>query len=235
MNLQQILDDLNALDPQNPGAWPLYVRLSAVVLLAIALLIGGYYFLIDPELQTLHIEEGKESSLLDEFLQKQKKVAALDAYKAQLQEMEKTFGTMLRMLPGKTEVANLLNDISQTRVASSLEEELFKPQSDITRDFYAEIPNQIIVVGTYHEMGGFVSGVAALPRIVTIDDVDIKAFTESGKQKSSKDKKDTNSNDGGVLLRMQALAKTYRYLDDQEMSAQESKKKASGPPKGEVK
>lgn len=231
MNLQQYVDELNSLDPQNPGAWPLYARLGAVALLALALLGAGYYFLIMPELDVLAGEESKEAGLFEEFEQKQRKVAALDAYKAQLEEMQKTFGSMLRVLPGKTEVANLLNDISQTRVASSLEEELFKPQGEIPKDFYAEIPNQIIVVGTYHEMGSFVSGVAGLPRIVTVDDVEIKpAASGPGSAAIKKEKKDANSTDGGMLLRMQALAKTYRYLDDEETAAQEAKKKAAQKP-----
>ncbi len=212
MNFQQILDELNSLDPQNPGAWPLYVRLAAVVILAILVIGGGYYFLIQPKLQELDQEKAMESSLFNDFETKQKKVAALDAYKAQLAEMEKSFGSMLRQLPSRTEVANLLNDIAQTRIASSLEEEFFRPLGEAPRDFYAEIPNQLVVTGTYHEMGNFVSGVAALPRIVTIDDVELHPI--GGRI----DKKDASSGDSGMLLRMSALAKTYRYLDDQEIS-----------------
>ena len=225
MNLQQYIDELNSLDPQNPGDWPLYARVGAAVLLAIVIGFAGYWFVIKPEQEILAQERGKEAGLFEEFETKQRKVAALDAYKAQLQEMEKSFGDMLRQLPGKAEVANLLNEISQTRVASSLEEELFKPQGDIIKDFYAELPNQIIVVGTYHEMGNFVSGVAALPRIVTIDEVDIRPVTATPQAGA---KTDANSADGGVLLRMQALAKTYRYLDDEETQAQ-SAEKNKGP------
>lgn len=228
MNLQQYIDELNSLDPQNPGAWPLYARIGAVVLLAIGIFVGGYYAVIQGEQEILKTEQGKESGLFEEFELKQRKVAALDAYKAQLQEMEKSFGDMLRQLPGKAEVANLLNEISQTRVASSLEEELFRPQSDIIKDFYVELPNQITVVGTYHEIGNFVSGVAALPRIVTIDDVELKPMGSSAQRPGSK-KTDANSTDGGVMLRMNALAKTYRYLDDEEAATQSSQKKATMP------
>jgi type IV pilus assembly protein PilO len=124
--------------------------------------------------------------------------------------MERSFGSMLRQLPSKTEVANLLNDISQTRIASGLEEELFKPLPQIPRDFYAEIPNQIVVIGSYHQMGEFVSGIATLSRIVTIEDVEIKPAGKSGKP-------------GVSHLRMQAQAKTYRYLDDEELAAQKPK------------
>ena len=123
--------------------------------------------------------------------------------------MERSFGAMLRQLPSRTEVANLLNDISQTRVASSLEEELFEPLPEVQKEFYAEIPNKIIVTGDYHQMGQFVSGVAALPRIVTIDEVELRPL---GGQGAAKDQ-----------LRMSALAKTYRYLDDAELAAAKPK------------
>lgn len=232
MNLQQYIDELNSLDPQNPGDWPLYARVGAAVLLAVIVAFAGFWFVIKPEQEFLEQELLKEPSLFEEFETKQRKVAALDAYKAQLQEMEKSFGDMLRQLPGKAEVANLLNEISQTRVASSLEEELFKPQADVVKDFYAELPNQIIVVGTYHEMGNFVSGVAALPRIVTIEEVDIRPVAVDGPGNKGKKKgdqaADASSTDGNVVLRMQALAKTYRYLDDEETAAQTAKQSKPG-------
>lgn len=202
MNVQDILKELQSLDAQNPGAWPGWARNGAVVLTAVLLILAGLYFVVQPKYDELQVEQGKEISLREEFERKQKKVAALDAYKDQLAEMERSFGTMLRQLPSKTEVANLLQDISQTRVQSALEEELFEPQGEVPKDFYAEVPNRIIVTGNYHEMGQFVSAVAALPRIVTIDEVELKPI---GGQAAS------------TQLRMSALAKTYRYLDDGEI------------------
>lgn len=214
MNAQQIIDELQSLDAENPGNWPLYARIGAAVLLAIAVMGGGFWYMVKPKMEELKLEQAKEPTLKEEFERKQRKVAALDAYKEQLEEIERSFGAMLRQLPSKSEVANLLNDISQTRVASSLDEELFKPASEQPKDFYVEIPNQIIVTGTYHEMGTFVSGVAALPRIVTIDDVNITVLSKGAAGQN-------------LELRMQALAKTYRYLDDEEMAARAPKKPAA--------
>jgi type IV pilus assembly protein PilO len=196
MKAQDILTELQSLDAQNPGAWPLYARIGAAVLLGVVILVGGTYVLIKPLREALIAEEAKEGDLRTKFENNQRKAAALELYKEQLAEMERNFGAMLKQLPSKSEVANLLNDISQTRVASSLEEELFQPVGEMPKEFYAEIPNRIVVTGSYHEMGNFVSSVAALPRIVTIDEVDIRPV---GK---------------GDELRMQALAKTYRYLDE---------------------
>jgi type IV pilus assembly protein PilO len=211
---QEIFEELQTLDPQNPGAWPLYARIGAAVLAALVILGAAGYFLIKPSLENLEREERTEVQLRQEFETKQRKVAALDAYRAQLAEMERSFGAMLRQLPSRTEVANLLNDISQTRVASSLEEELFRPSGEVPKEFYAELPNQIIVIGSYHQMGEFVSGIAALSRIVTIESVDIKAATAARGGRGA-----TAILSSGPL-RMEAVAKTYRYLDDEELAAQ---------------
>ncbi|MDP3856861.1 MAG: type 4a pilus biogenesis protein PilO [Stagnimonas sp.] len=215
MNAQDILKELQSLDAQNPGAWPSWARNGAVILVAVVLVMLGLYFVIKPQYEELEQERGKEASLREEFERKQKKVAALDAYKEQLAEMERSFGTMLRQLPSKTEVANLLQDISQTRVASALEEELFEPQAEAPKDFYAEVPNRIVVTGNYHEMGQFISSVAALPRIVTIDEVELKPIGGQGSRSE---------------LRMSALAKTYRYLDDGELMEAKPKKAGGRKP-----
>jgi len=203
VDLRKALAELQSLDAQNPGSWPTWVRIASSILLGLVIIGLALWYGVKPLSEELEIKRADEVNLRAEFERKQRKVAALDAYKDQLKEMERNFGAMLRQLPSKTEVANLLADISQTRVASSLEEELFQPQPEAPKDFYAEIPNRIVVVGNYHEMGGFVSGVAALPRIVTIDEVELKPA-------------------GGTApkgeLRMTALAKTYRYLEDSEMS-----------------
>lgn len=210
MNAQQVLKELQTLDTKNPGNWPLYVRIAAVVLLAVLIIGVGYWQFVTPLLDDLAHAKDEEVALKADFEAKQKKVAALDALKEQLAEMERSFGTMLRVLPSRAEIANLLIDISQTRLANSLEEELFQPQGEQPKEFYAEVPNRITVVGNYHQMGGFVSGVAALPRIVTIEDVEIRP-AGGGAAKDA--------------VRMAAIAKTYRYLDENEIAAAKPKAK----------
>lgn len=218
MNFQDAINDLQTLDVQNPGTWPTWVHVAAAILTAVLLVGAGLYFKLMPMNDELRAARDQETALFSDFERKQKKVVALDAYKAQLQEMERSFGAMLKQLPSRSEVANLLNDISQTRVASALDEELFQPDAEQPKDFYAIIPNKIVVTGSYHEMGAFVSGVAGLPRIVTVDEVEIRAAKAGGGA-------------GPVSLtpgdlRMTAVAKTYRYLDDSEIEAAEAAKKA---------
>ncbi len=194
MDLQQ----LNDLDFSNLGDWPIVVKLVAV-LLACSLVVGGwYYFDTQPQLEQLAKAEKNETKLRKTFEKKQKKAANLEAYKQQLAEMRESFGAMLRQLPDKTEVAALLVDVSQTGLAAGLEFELFKPVKERRRDFYAELPIQLKVIGNYHEFGDFISGLAALPRIVTIHNVQIK----------------TRKGGGAKSLQLTATAKTYRYLDE---------------------
>ena len=219
MNFQDAINDLQTLDVQRPGTWPDWVHVATASLAGVLLVAAAAYFKLLPMREELATARAQETALFDEFERKQKKVVALDAYKAQLQDMERSFGAMLKQLPSRSEVANLLNDISQTRVASSLEEELFQPQPEQPKDFYAEIPNKIIVTGDYHEMGSFVSGVAALPRIVTIDEVEIRAEKGQGGGRNLAALSPES-------LRMTAIAKTYRYLDEDELAAAEASKKA---------
>ncbi len=191
------LAELKNLDPKDPGNWPWLAKGGAMVLLVLAVLGGGYWFDTQHQRVELAKVQKKEGDLKAEFEKKQAKAVNLDTYKRQMEEMHETFGTMLRQLPGKTEVADLLVDITQTGLASGLEFNLFKPGAEVKREFYAELPITLEVKGTYHELGTFVSGVAALPRIVTIHNISV-------------------GNDGGKL-KMSATAKTYRYLEDAEM------------------
>ena len=192
------LSDLNELDLHNIANWPLPARIAVVAMVFVGVLGLGYWLDIKDQRISLEKAENKETELRQTFETKAKKAANLAAYEQQLEEMKASFGAMLRQLPNKTEVAELLVDISQTGLASGLEFELFKPQGEVPREFYAELPISIRVKGSYHEFGSFISGVAALPRIVTVHDIEM-----------------VPGKDGGELT-MDMLAKTYRYIDEEE-------------------
>ncbi len=198
MNFSEVNWELDAA-----GTWPLPVKIATVIL--VSLLAAGVCIKLDTldQLDALELVGKKETELKNIFDVKQKKAVNLDAYRNQLKEIEATFGNMLRQLPDKTEVANLLVDVSQTGLASGLEFELFKPKGELKQEFYAELPIDIRVIGSYDEFGAFVSGLATLPRIVTIHNVNIKP------RKKGKDEDMT----------MDAVVKTYRYLDDREQAA----------------
>lgn len=190
------------LDPNNIGNWPAPAK-AAVIGFGCAVLLGlGWYFDTNDQRLLLEQVEGKEQTLKQDFEAKQSKVVNLDALKEQLQDIQQSFGDMLKRLPNKTEVAALLVDISQQGLGAGLEFELFKPGSEQPAEFYVELPINIRVTGSYHQLGQFVSGVADLPRIVTQHDIKIKA----------KDK-------GGLI--MESIAKTYRYLGEEEEAAQQ--------------
>lgn len=193
------LSDLNDLDLSNIASWPFPARVVLIGILFVTVLALGYYLDIKDQRVMLQKAEATEAELRSTFEVKAKKAANLEAYEQQLAEMTESFGAMLRQLPNKTEVADLLVDISQSGLASGLEFELFKPQNEIPKEFYAELPISIRVKGNYHEFGSFVSSVAALPRIVTVHDINIVP----GKEVDS-------------ILTMDLLAKTYRYMDDDE-------------------
>ena len=202
--------NLNDLDLSNISRWPAAARAVVILFIMAGVIFLGYWFHAKDQLQVLQEAENKETSLKVIFEKKAKQAANLEAYEQQLKEMQESFGAMLRQLPNKTQVADLLVDISQTGLASGLEFELFKPEAEIPQEFYAILPIQIRVTGTYHEFGNFVSGVAALPRIVTLHDIKI---TKRGK----------GDND---QLVMDMTAKTYRYLEESERPHE--KKKGGG-------
>ncbi|HHH39641.1 MAG TPA: pilus assembly protein PilO [Sedimenticola sp.] len=197
MNLQE----LNELDLSNIGLWPAPVKAVIVLLLCVAIAVGWYYMDTEDQLKKLKKAEKTELSLRKKFEKKQAKAVNLERYRKQLKEMKQSFGTMLRQLPDKTEVAELLVDVSQTGLASGLEFQLFDPLGERRKEFYAELPIKIKVNGDYHQFGNFISGLASLPRIVTIHDITI---TPRKKKQG-----------GGGQLVMEAVAKTYRYLDEE--------------------
>lgn len=194
------IEELQSLDTSDPGRWPFLFRAIAVAIVFIAVASAGIYlWVIKTEMPLLERAEREERELRATFEQKQRKAANFDAYRAQLAEIERSFGAMLRQLPGKTEVPNLLVDISQTGLAAGLEEKLFQPMGELQKEFYAELPIKIRLSGSYHELGNFVSGIAALPRIVTLHDIVIKP----------------QDSDVYDELTLDVTAKTYRYLDEE--------------------
>ena len=209
-----ILDDLKSLDPNDPGRWPLPVRIGSVVVCFVVLASVLFYFLVwsdkKPELDRVAAEE---QALRNTFKSKHSKAVNLEIYQQQLADIERSFGALLRQLPGRTEVPNLLVDISQVGVGAGLEEKLFQPSAEVKKDFYAELPIKIRLTGSYHQMGEFVSGIAALPRIVTLHEMTIKP-----------ENKDLYDN-----LSFELTAKTFRYLDDAEVAAAEKAKTPAKP------
>jgi type IV pilus assembly protein PilO len=200
------------LDPNNIGNWPGPIKGIVILILCAALLGAGYWFDTKDQLVALESSQEKETELKRVFEIKQRKAANLDALREQLKDMKESFGNLLRLLPNKTEIEGLLVDISQSGLAAGLEFELFKPSAEQVADFYAIQPISIRVTGTYHEFGNFISSVAALPRIVTQHDVNM----------SSKGGGPIGASDALV---MNIIAKTYRYLEEDEIEAAASSKK----------
>jgi len=195
-----IVDELRSLDTSDPGRWPLPIRAGAVaIVFAAAVAMGIWILVINQEMPGLRAAERQEIDLRAQFEDRQRKAANFDAYRAQLAEIERDFGAMLRQLPGKTEVPSLLVDISQTGLGAGLEEQTFTPTGEIQKDFYAELPIKLRYTGSYHELGNFVSGIAALPRIVTLHDISIRPVNGSNPDE----------------LTLDVTAKTYRYLDEE--------------------
>lgn len=192
-----IRQELQNLDPNNPGVWPWPFQAALLVIVFVVILYGGWYMDVSDQTSNLAQAEQKEQELKNTFEVKQKKAANLNALKEQMKEMQQSFGDMLRQLPNKTEIAGLIVDISQTGLAAGLEFDLFKPEQEQPTEFYAELPIQIVVNGTYHQFGQFVSGIASLPRIVTTHNIKIVRQGDSGQ------------------LQMSAVAKTYRALDEE--------------------
>ena len=200
------------LDPNNIGNWPGPLKGVVILLLCAALLGAGYWFDTKDQLVMLEGAQKKEVELKRVFEIKQRKAANLEQLREQLKEMKESFGNLLRLLPNKTEIEGLLVDISQSGLSAGLEFELFKPSAEQVAEFYAIQPIAIRVTGTYHEFGNFVSTVAALPRIVTQHDINMTP-------------RKSGAIPGGEELVMNMVAKTYRYLEEEEIEAAAAAKK----------
>lgn len=207
-------DEIRRLNPRDIGIWPLPAKVAAVFLLFIVLTALAAYFGWSPQYDELESKEKQEVVLRQEYSTKKSQAINLDLYIQQLKEVEQQFGTLLRQLPSKSEMDALLSDINQAGLGRGLQFELFKPSSERLQDFYAEVPVDLRVTGNYHDIAAFTSDVSQLSRIVTLNDVAI----------TNKDPKDT-------VLTMEAVAKTFRYLDDEEVSKQRKAKDALKAPK----
>lgn len=195
-----VVEELKSLDINDVGRWPLIFRAAVIAIVFVLVVAAGVWFtIVKDKAPQLQRAEDDEQALRVSFENKQRKAANYDAYKAQLAQIEQSFGTMLRQLPGETEIPSLIVDISQTGLAAGLQEKLFQPQSEIPKDFYVEKPIKIRLTGGYHEIAKFVSGIAALPRIVTLHNINI---TPEGQ-------------DAYDELSLEVTAQTYRYLDEE--------------------
>ncbi|HMA98206.1 MAG TPA: type 4a pilus biogenesis protein PilO [Wenzhouxiangella sp.] len=201
------LNELRELDFNNLGSASAGVKAFLLIVIVVAIIAGGYWFFIKDKQEALERSAQQEAQIKNEFRQKQQKAANLEAYEIQLVEMEEMLEVMLRQLPSRTEMAELLIDISQTALGSGIDNELFEPRAEVTRDFYAEQPISVRMVGNYHQFGDFVSTVASLPRVVILTFQDIALQPVEGP---------------GNRLRMEGTVTTYRYLDESEVALSEN-------------
>ena len=210
IDLQEFFGSFRNLNPNDVGAWPLAPRVASLVVLFCAVLVAGWWFLWSDELGALEAKQQEELKLKDEFVAKKKQAVNLDLYTQQLSEIDRSFGALLKQLPNKSEVESLLVEINQSGMGRGLQFELFKPGVEVTKDFYAELPIEVKLTGNYHDFGAFAGDIGRLSRIVTLNNISIATVKDGG-------------------LAMDAVTKTFRYLDDDELAA---KKKAEHAAKG---
>lgn len=204
------LDDLRRLDPKNIGSWPVLPKFGVLLLTLVLLIFASYWFNWKNQLTDITTSEQKEDTLRQTFMDKKKQAIDLEAYRQQLAEIDKAFGTLLKQLPSKSEMESLLTDINQAGLGRGLHFELFKPAAAETMsEFYAELPITVRVTGGYHDIGAFTSDISKLSRIVLINDISLTP----------------NKDNSGLI--MDATAKTYRYLDEDEVAAQRKNAKAA--------
>lgn len=214
----KFLDDLRNLDRHNVGGWPNAIKMFFTGLVFVVVMFFGWYLHVSDQQDELANAESQEESLKTEFTQKQAKSANLEALEQQLSDMQVMLRTLLRQLPSKTEMPELLIDISQTALAAGIENELFQPGAETPKDFYAEKPITLRMVGTYHQFGTFISGVASLPRVVILTLHDVSLSPKNADKKGA----------GSGLLVLQGTVKTYRYLEDDETPVKDKKPGGEG-------
>lgn len=202
VDLQGLLDDFRRLNPNDVGTWPLIPKVTALVGVFAVLLAAGWWFVWQDQLDALELKRNEETKLKEEFLSKKQQAVNLELHKQQLNEIDRSFGALLKQLPNKAEVESLLVEINQSGMGRGLQFELFKPGAEIVKDFYAELPISVRLTGSYHDFGAFAGDIGRLSRIVTLNNLSI-----ASQQK-----------DGTMVL--DAVTKTFRYLDEEELARQ---------------
>ena len=206
IDFYQIVEDFKTIDPQDPGLWPLAPRVVTLLGLFLALLGMAWWFGWSSQLEELDGQKVQEVSLKDDWLSKKNQSINLEEYRRQLAEIDRSFGALLKQLPNRSEMGDLLVDINKAAQGRGLSVELFKPGGEATKEFYAEVPITLNLIGGYHDIGAFTGDIAKLPRIVTLNDINLTTGPKEG------------------VLVLKATAKTFRYLDDEELAR---KKKAN--------
>ena len=216
IDINAFLDDFRNLNPKDVGAWPIAPRVTVLIGIFVAALVAGWWFVWNDQLETLETRQRDELKLKDEFVAKKKQSVNLALYTQQLSEIDRSFGALLKQLPDKSEVESLLIEINQSGMGRGLQFELFKPGQEVSKDFYAELPINVRITGSYHDFGAFAGDIGRLSRIVTLNNISITT--------------DPKTKDGSLV--MDAITKTFRYLDEEELAA---KKKAAQAAKGQKK
>ena len=212
IDFNAILDDFRTLNPRDVGAWPIVPRVTVLLTLFLAVLLAGWWFVWSDQLDALETERKNEEKLKEEFVAKKTQAVNLDLYTQQLNEIDRSFGALLKQLPNKSEVESLLVEINQAGMGRGLQFDLFKPGQELVKDFYAELPISVKLTGNYHDFGAFAGDIGRLSRIVTLNNMVITVGA---------------AKDGGMA--MDAVTKTFRYLDEEEVASQ---KKAALAAKG---
>ena len=213
IDVKALLDDFRNLNPKDVGAWPLAPRVAALIVVFALILFAGWWFWWSEQLDTLAQRQQNELKLKDEFVAKKTQAVNLDLYVQQLNEIDRSFGALLKQLPNKSEVESLLVEINQSGMGRGLQFELFKPGPEVVKDFYAELPINVRLTGSYHDFGAFAGDVGRLSRIVTLNNVSIVA-----------------NKDGALVF--DAVTKTFRYLDEEELAAKRKAAQAAKATKG---
>lgn len=216
VEFRSLIDDFRNLSPNDVGAWPVLPRATALFVLFVAILAAGWWFIWSDQVHVLDERRQDEVRLRDEFISKKTQAINLELYKQQLNEIDRSFGALLKQLPNKAEVESLLIEINQSGMGRGLQFELFKPGQEVQKDFYAELPVTVKLTGNYHDLGAFAGDIGRLSRIVTLNNISIAPNQQA--------------KDGSLV--MDAVTKTFRYLDDEELAA---KKKAEKAKKGKKK